>query len=164
MLSSSSTCTVDSFRTQLVCHSGERGGCPADVLRGVIEVEAQPAAGRWVEPERTVRQGRAVTAGAGLDPVPVQAFCDGERADAGDRERDQWGALVSDGGTVEGEALDLAERLESLGGQGPGVAADAGHRLLDDMARQRVGGLEVGPSSGRSDQVDEEAECLRRDD
>src|SRR4029453_6046839 len=134
MSSRRSVSIVDAFRPGPARHRGERGRRPGDVLGRVVEVEAEPAAGRWVEAERTVRQARAVTARAGLDAVPVQAVRENVRADAGDGEGDQRGPELGGPRTEDGEAVDLAERPERLGGERPGGTADAGHRLLAGMA------------------------------
>src|SRR5215831_601784 len=62
---------------------GDGGDRLVDFGGGVVEVEAEAAAGGRVEPEAVVGQGGAVTAGPGLDPGPVQCFGDLDRVAAG---------------------------------------------------------------------------------
>ena len=52
---------------------GHRLSGPVDVLDGVVEVEAEAATRRRVEPEFAVGQRGAVTARAGLDADAVEA-------------------------------------------------------------------------------------------
>src|SRR5215813_8423507 len=55
---------------------GDGGDGLVDLGGGVVQVEAEPAAGGRVEPEAVVGQGGAVAAGAGLDAGPVQGLGD----------------------------------------------------------------------------------------
>ena len=64
-------------RAAPVGDGGHRGHGLIDLVRGVVEVEAQPAAGGRVQPERVVGQRGAVAARPGLDPGPVQALGQG---------------------------------------------------------------------------------------
>ena len=58
-------------------HPLQRVEGPVDVVEVRVRGEAESAAGRWCQPEVEVGQGRAVAAGAGLDPAFVQGGCDG---------------------------------------------------------------------------------------
>jgi hypothetical protein len=81
-----------------------------------------------------IRPGRScIVDRPGLDAAPVERLGDRERAGAHDVERDQRDALSGGGRAVAGQAVDRVEGLERLGGQGPGVPADACLRLLDGV-------------------------------
>src|SRR5215470_3918184 len=68
---------------------GDGGDGLVDVGGGVVEVEAEPAAGGRVEAEVVVGQGGAVAAGPGLDPGLVELSGYGHGVVAGQVERDQ---------------------------------------------------------------------------
>src|SRR5258707_578229 len=91
---------------------GYRVDGPVDLAGGVVQVEAEAAAGGRIQAERVVGQGGAVAAGPRLDPGLVQGPGDADWILAGQVERDQRGAPGRVARTVDRDPVDSPEPVE----------------------------------------------------
>src|SRR6266536_1883085 len=96
---------------------GHRLHGPVDLAGGVVQVEAEAAAGGRVQAERVMGQRGAVAAGPRLDPGLVQGPGDADRIPAGQVERDQRGAPACVTRPVDRDPVDAPEPVERPAGQ-----------------------------------------------
>ena len=123
---------------------GYRGHGLVDLVGGVVEVEAQAAAGGRGQPERVVGERGAVAARAGLHPGPVQGLGHADRITAGEVERDQRGAPRRVAGPVDGDPGDGGRARPA-----PGRSAADSSRQMRSMAACTAAASD-GPGRSRS--------------
>lgn len=108
----------------------DRADRDVDVRWGVVEVEAEAAAGRRIEAQRMVGEGCAMTAAPGLHAGVIQLSREGQRVMTRQIERDKRGAPAWIGRSVDGDARDYGELVKGAPGQDLIPSGDAGHRLV----------------------------------
>src|SRR5262245_8871534 len=90
----------------------DRADGDVDVRRGVVQVEAEAAAGRRIEAQRMVGERRAMTACSGLHAGVVELSRDGQRVMTRQVERNKRGAPAWIGRPVDGDPRDCRELVK----------------------------------------------------
>ena len=146
------------------CDRGHRVHGPVDLAGGVVQVEAEAAAGGRIQAERVVGQRGTVAAGPRLDPGLVQGLGDAERVPAGQVERDQRGAPGRVTRPVDRDSVDGTEPVERPAGQHLVPRGDAAHGGPYGIAPDRPVRAEVRRALRGQRQVEQQPDRLRGDD